>query len=163
MRTFVLLCAIFAVMCVVPVGTAQAGDREDIEALVHEYNRLDEVLDVTAQANLMTEDRIYILPGVRYTSAANQASNMKSQMASVARASQQASGNKTFITAVDPVIRVYGNAAVASFIRHTNFIPAEGPIPPVFRVYCTLVLVKRSGNWKIDLTQMTSVVAPAAN
>ena len=163
MRTFFIMSTAIAVICFALAVSAQSGDKEHIEALIHEYNSLDESGDLAAQSRMMTKDRIYILTGVRYTSQANQTANMRAQMAVAARPGAQNGGGQSIITAVDPIIRVYGNAAVASFIRHTNFVPAEGPIPPVGRQFITLVLVKQGGSWKIDLTQYTPVVAPSAN
>lgn len=157
-----LLTMLLLIVC---AGLAQAGDKEDIEAVINEYNRLDEVGDMMAQARLMTADRLYVFPGGRYTSQANQTWNMKMQQEGADRAKKLDPGSKSFITAVDPVIRVYGTAAVANYIRYTVIIPSAertGPPPQTPPIIITLVLVKEAGAWKIALSHFSPVYPPTS-
>lgn len=148
-------------LLIVGAGLAQAGDKEDIEAVINEYNRLDEVGDMMAQAKLMTADRLYVFPGGRYTSQANQTWNMKMQQEGADRAKKLDPGSKSFITAVDPIIRVYGTAAVANYIRYTVIMPSTGQTAPQTPpIIITLVLVKEAGAWKIALSHFSSVYPP---
>ncbi|MGB0268442.1 MAG: nuclear transport factor 2 family protein [Pseudomonadales bacterium] len=48
-----------------------------------------------------------------------------------------------------PIIRVYGNTAVASYLRRTQVMPADGPIVTQPPLWISLVLVKEKGSWGI--------------
>lgn len=134
-----------------------ADDKDDIQALIDEYCRLEGV-SLTEQSKLMTGDRIMINTGRRQTDNAH---NMKVQIAFETRNKQLDPGEQLIVTAVDPIIRVYGDAAVASFYRYWDYIPsadyltenpdAQGPRPNIV----TLVMVKQGGAWKIAHMHMS--------
>ena len=137
---------------------ALADDKGDIQALIDDYCRTEG--DLAAQAKLMTDDRVFINQGRRQT---DQATNMKVQKAGQELNQQLDPGAQLIVTGVDPIIRVYGDAAVASFYRFWDVIPSaefvkanpdvntSGPPPNVV----TLVVVKQGGAWKIAHTHMS--------
>ncbi len=131
---------------------ALADDEADVLAVVMQYGDLEGDLD--AQTKLMRSDRVYIVGGVRQT---DEAKNMAMQMAA-RQATEAVNGGKTkFMTIIEgPVIRVYGDVAVASFVRVFNTIPHNQPAnPPGNPNWITLVLVKEGGEWGIAHTHMS--------
>ncbi len=131
---------------------AFADDEDDVLAVVHKYG--DTEGDLATQAKLMRADRVYITGGFRQT---DEAKNMATQMAA-RQASEAVNGGKTkFMTMIEgPVIRVYGNVAVASFVRVFNTIPHNQPAnPPGQPIWVTLVLVKEGGEWGIAHTHQS--------
>jgi hypothetical protein len=91
---------------------ALADDMHDILAFVERYGNLEEDLD--AQSRLIRDDRVMIT-NIRQT---DNAKNMQIQMAD-RKAGETLNGGKTrFITTIEsPHVAIYGNTAVASFIR----------------------------------------------
>ena len=85
------------------------------------------------------------------------AKNMKIQMAG-RKAGEAVNGGKTrFITTIEsPHIAIYGNTAVASFIRIFNVYPHNQPADGGQPQWVTLVLVKEGGDWGIAHTHMSS-------
>ena len=131
---------------------AFADDADDVLAVVHQYGELEG--DLASQAKLMRDDRVYITGGIRQT---DEAKNMAMQMAGRA-ANEAINGGKTkFMVIVEsPKIAVYGDVAVASFIRVFNTIPYnKPPNPPGQPVWVTLVLVKDGGKWGIAHTHQS--------
>jgi hypothetical protein len=131
---------------------AIADDAADVLAVVKQYG--DTENDLAAQAKLMRADRVYIAGGMRQT---DEAKNMATQMAA-RTANEAVNGGKTkFMTVIEgPVIRVYGNVAVASFVRVFNTFPHNQPAnPPGQPTFVTLVLVKDGGKWGIAHTHQS--------
>lgn len=139
---------------------ALADDADDVRAVVDTY--IDtEVVDLKKQMSLMADDRVFINGGLRQT---DNAANMRSQMAGTARARELDPDAEVIVTAEDVMIRVYGDAAVASFYRYWNVINsadavragvAGGGGPPPAAV--TLVLAKMGNNWKIVHTHQSNI------
>ena len=129
---------------------ALADDMDDVMALVAKYAETAE--DLAAQSKLMRDDRVMIT-NIRQT---DNDQNMEIQMAA-RKANEAASGGKTrFITTVeDPHVAVYGNVAVASFIRIFNVFPHNQPPAGGNPNWVTLVMVKEGGNWKIAHTHLS--------
>jgi hypothetical protein len=108
----------------------------------------------------MTDDRIFILSGRRLT---DQAANMKNQQASQDRNKKRDPERQFIVTAVDPIVRVYGDAAVASFYWHWNtiygaaFLDKVAPNTPSSTIsyIVTHVLVRDGGVWKIAHTHLS--------
>lgn len=103
---------------------------------------------MAGQTRLMTPDRIWVAGAGRRT---DQALNMKLQQAGMDRNKQRSPGTKAFHEVRDLIIKVYGDAAVASFNWYRNWVlPAdqEGPNPSE-RIIQSLFLVKQDGTWKI--------------
>ena len=131
---------------------AFADDEDDVLAVVHKYG--DTEGDLATQAKLMRADRVYITGGFRQT---DEAKNMATQMAA-RQASEAVNGGKTkFMTVIEgPVVRVYGNVAIASFVRVFNTFPHnQPPNPPGNPTWVTLVLVKEGGKWGIAHTHQS--------
>ncbi|MFT5500293.1 MAG: hypothetical protein ACI88G_000421 [Woeseiaceae bacterium] len=144
------LIAVLAGLVLAPI--AFADDADDVLALVKQYG--DSEGDLSSQAKLMRSDRVYITGGMRQT---DEAKNMAMQMA-VRAANEAVNGGKTkwFSVLEVPVIRVYGNVAVASFVRAFQTIPHNQPAnPPGQPVWVTLVLVKEGGKWGIAHTHQS--------
>jgi hypothetical protein len=131
---------------------ALADDEDDVRAVIDQYGALEG--DLAAQAGLIRDDRVFIAGGVRQTDAAK---NMAIQMAN-RQAGEAANGGKTkFITPIEsPMIAVYGDVAVASFVRIFNTFPHNKPAnPPGTPNWVTLVLVKEGGDWRIAHTHQS--------
>ncbi len=119
-------------------------------AFIDQYGELED--DLAAQARLIRDDRVMIT-GVRQT---DNAKNMEIQMAG-RKAGEAVNGGKTrFITTIEsPHIAIYGNTAVASFIRIFNVYPHNQPSAGGNPQWVTLVLVKEGGDWGIAHTHMS--------
>ena len=140
------LCIVLAGLIFAPY--AVADDEADVRAVVQQYGALENDLD--AQAKLMRDDRVFILGGIRRT---DEAKNMAIQKASRA-AGEAANGGKTkFITTITgTVVAIYGDVAVASFVRVFNVFPHNKPAIQGASNWVTLVLVKERGKWGIAHT-----------
>lgn len=146
------LAIVLAGLVAAPV--AFADDHDDVLAVVKQYGDLEG--NLAEQAKLMRPDRVYITGGMRQT---DEAKNMAMQMAA-REAVETLNGGKTkFMTILEgPLIRVYGNVAVASFVRAFNTIPYnKPPNPPGQPIWVTLVLVKEGGKWGIAHTHQSPV------
>ena len=152
-------------LLVVLAGPVEAGDKEDVQAVIDEYCRLEGTGDLMAQAKLMTPDRVFIAIGGRNT---DQASNMQVQQMNQDVLKQMDPGAKLVVTARDPIIMVNGNMAVASFYRYwariwsAEFIKEQnGAVPPSPSPnIVTLVLVKQGREWKIAHTHGSPLFPP---
>ena len=145
-----LLQALTAVM-ILAAPFAAADDEDDIRALLDRYAATEG--DLEAQARLIRSDRIMIAGGARQS---DQAANMAVQIADRDhRAALEGGTAKWIIRIEDPIIRMYGDTAVASFVRLTSIYPPNGePINPP-DLWVTLVLVKDRGNWGIAHTHVS--------
>ena len=136
--------------------TVHADDAADVQAVLDAYVRTE--TDLAKQAMLMTDDRTYIVGGARFT---DNVANMKSQLAGQElRRALDPDGSMT-VTIEDPLVKVYGNTAVASFYRHWNYVPGveavragrAGNAPP--SQVTTVVLNKTGRDWKIVHTHIS--------
>ncbi len=129
---------------------AIADDMDDVMALIDRYGETEE--DLAAQTRLIRDDRVMIT-NIRQT---DNAKNMEIQMAA-RKANEAVNGGKTrLITTIEsPRVVIYGNTAVASFVRTFTFLPHNQV--PVFGPpnWVTLVLVKEGGDWGIAHTHMS--------
>ena len=138
---------------------ASADDADDVRAVVDEY-LATETTDLKKQASVMTDDRVFIAGGLRQT---DNVANMKVQIAGAKVNRELDPDAQVIVTGEDVIIRVYGDAAVASFYRYWNVISsaesvragrdASGPPPGVV----TLVLAKMGRDWKIVHTHQSSI------
>jgi len=129
-----------------------ADDEADVLAAIHQYGNTEG--DLNTQSKMMRDDRVFIAGGVRQT---DEAQNMAIQMAA-RQANEAVNGGKTkFMTTIEsPVVAVYGNVAVASFVRIFNTFPHNQPAnPPGAPTWVTLVLVKEGGKWGIAHTHQS--------
>jgi ketosteroid isomerase-like protein len=128
-----------------------ADDVDDVMAFLDRYAELEN--DLEAQADMIRSDRVMIAGSARQT---DQAKNMAVQIAQ-----SDANGGARLVVRVEaPEVRVYGNTAVASFMRLTNVFPADGGSVNPGPLWVTLVLVKERGNWQIAHTHISPVVPP---
>jgi len=151
-RGLLVRTAIAVVACLV-APMAWASDADDVMALINRYAELEGNLE--AQAALIRADRVMIAGAARQT---DQTRNMAMQMAQRDANNAAAGGEAKWIVRTEvPEVRVYGNTAVASYMRLTNiFPPGAAPInqPPL---WVTLVLVKEGGKWGIAHTHISPV------
>jgi ketosteroid isomerase-like protein len=132
---------------------AWADDVDDVTAFLYRYAELESDLD--AQASMIRDDRVMIAGSARQT---DQAKNMEVQIAAQRANNAMAGGGKMVVRIESPEVRVYGDTAVASFMRLTNIFPANAsPITPG-PLWVSLVLVKERGNWAIAHTHISPVV-----
>ena len=134
---------------------AMADDKEDVLKFIHEYGELEDDLD--AQAKMIRDDRVMITT-VRQT---DNMKNMTIQKANREANERLAGGKAKWVTTIEsPHVEVYGNTAVASFVRTFNIYPHnQAPIAGNPQ-WVTLVLVKEDSDWGIAHTHM-STTAPA--
>ncbi len=130
---------------------AFADDKDDILALIQKYGDLEDDLD--AQAMMMRADRVYISAGIRRT---DEAKNMSIQKAGQAAGEAVDGGKTKIITEIEsPTVALYGDVAVASFVRIFNVYPHNQPAVQGGPVWVTLVLVKEGGEWGIAHTHQS--------
>jgi len=141
-----------AVSTVFLIPAALADDVDDVMAVIQEWAALEH--DLEAQAKLIRSDRIQVAGGVRQTS---QAGNLAVQLANHNARVQVSGGEPQMIVRIEsPIVRVYGNTAVASFVRLFNVIPHNQPPMPPSSNWFTLVLVKERGSWGIAHSHVSS-------
>ena len=132
-----------------------ADDADDVMAVVNQWAALEH--DLEAQAELIRSDRIQVAGGVRQT---DQAGNLAVQLANHRARVRVAGGEPQMMVRIEsPIVRVYGNTAVVSFVRLFNVIPHNQPPNPGGSAWFTLVLVKDGGDWGIA----HSHVSPTSN
>ncbi len=151
---------------------ANAQRQADIDAvnqLIDHYGALEDGMDMSGQAQLMTADRVWIGNGAGRRT--DQAANMRIQQAGMDQLKKLVPGIRTFTEDRDRLIKLYGNGsvAVASFYRYTTTIlPADTPkdiaaqFQPTPPAVVTLVLEKRDGGWKIVHSHFSNL-EPAGN
>jgi hypothetical protein len=93
------------------------ADSEAINRLIDRYGALEDAKDMTAQAQLMAPDRVWIGQGAGRRT--DQATNMRIQQAGMEVTKKLVPGIQTFTEDRDRLVRFYGNGtvAVASFYR----------------------------------------------
>ena len=130
---------------------------DDVAALVTAY--IETESDLNGQSKLMSEDRIYIVgsPAMRMT---DNEVNMMGQAFGEKRREAMDSKSLYFATIEDQIIRMYGEAAVASFRRNLNFRPSadgmkNGMSNNTARQLVTVVMAKVDGDWKIVHTHIS--------
>lgn len=129
---------------------AMADDMDDIMSLISRYG--DTEGDLDAQSRLIRDDRVMIT-NIRQT---DNAKNMMIQKETRA-AMEAVNGGKTrWITTIEsPHVAIYGNTAVASFVRTFTVLPHNQPPAGGNPNWVTLVLVKEGGRWGIAHTHMS--------
>ena len=148
---------LLAVIGLFATATVQADDMDDVAALVNAY--IETESDLNAQSKLMSEDRIYIVgsPAMRMT---DNEVNMMGQAFGEKRREAMDSKSLYFATIEDQIIRMYGEAAVASFRRNLVFRPSadgmkNGMSNNTGRQLVTVVMAKVDGDWKIVHTHIS--------
>ena len=135
---------------------AMADDVDDVLAFIDRYAELEGNLE--QQARLIRDDRVMIAGSARQT---DNAENMAVQMAAREANESVAGGEVRWMVRTEaPEVRVYGDTAVASYIRLTSiFPPGQAPINQS-PLWITLVLVKERGEWGIAHSHMSPIVPP---
>jgi|TARA_B100001094_G_scaffold156035_1_gene150995 hypothetical protein len=136
-------------------AAVQADDMDDVSALLDAY--IETESDLIAQTKLMSGDRIFINGSSRMT---DNETNMKGQMHTDNRRIQMDPDALYYATREDQIVRVYGDAAVASFRRNLNFRPSaegmrNGMSNNTARQLVTVVMAKVDGIWKIVHTHIS--------
>lgn len=153
-----------------PASAQRQADIDAINRLIDRYGALEDSMDMRAQAQLMSADRVWI--GIGAGRRTDQAMNMRIQQAAFDQLRKRIPGIQTFTDDRDRLIKLYGNGsvAVASFYRHTaTVLPAAAPpdiveqFSPLPPVAFTLMLEKRDGDWKIVHTHVSSLAPPPGN
>lgn len=141
---------IFALFGLAFAPVAFADDMDDVLAVIQRYGDLED--NLAEQAKLIRDDRVMIT-NVRQT---DNAKNMQIQMAA-RKAGEAANGGTTkFITTIEsPHVAIYGNTAIASFVRIFSVFPHNQPLAGGNPQWVTLVLVKEGGKWGIAHTHMS--------
>lgn len=160
---------VFTISILLPCSALaqSSGDEAAVNRVIDQVFELEVAKDLTAQAELMADDRIWIIPGLgRMT---DQALNMRNQQAVMDVEDDLVPGIQRFMEARDRIIRFYGDGevAVASFYFYNTFVlPADAPtdlpqyatqFPPQV---ITWVLEKQQGDWKIVHTHYSSLGPP---
>ena len=138
-------------------SAAIADDREEVMALLDAY--IETEGDLRAQGQLMSEDRIFIIgaPAMRQT---DNAANMKMQLRGEPRRKPLDPDGLYMATVEDQIVRMYGDAAVASFRRNLNWRPSaegvrNGQSNNTARQLVTVVMAKTGRDWRIVHTHIS--------
>jgi hypothetical protein len=141
----------FRRLLVVPVlallftPAAFADDADDVLATIHRWASLEGDLD--AQASMIRDDRVQIFEMSRFS---DQARNLEVQkMQTAARAKAMGGEPQLIVNIESPIVKVYGDVAVASFVRQFQAIPHNSAPLPMTQAFFTMVLVKDGRNWEI--------------
>ena len=134
-----------------------ADDVDDVSALLDAY--IETESDLKAQGKLMSADRSFISgsPAGRMT---DNSSNMMAQEFVEKRRKDLDSNGIYWATREDQHLRVYGDAAVATFRRTLHWRPSaqgvrNGQSNGNNRQLVTVVMAKLDGNWKIVHTHIS--------
>jgi ketosteroid isomerase-like protein len=154
-RAFLIL---IGTLLIAPISIAD--DMDDIRTLLDEYVRTE--TDLEKQAQMMTNDRTYIIGGARFT---DNVANMKGQIAGEKLSRELDPDGMLIVTIEDPMIRIHGDTAITSFYRHWNYVPGAdavregraGNSPP--SQVSTVVFARIGREWKIVHTH----ISPMAN
>ena len=118
---------------------------------IYKWSALESDLD--AQSELIRDDRVMIT-SKRWP---NQKENLMIQKERRAANLSRDPDSTLISTISSPVVRIYGEVAIADFVRRTDFIPSMGDMSPPTFTYITLVLVEENGEWGIAHTHNSSM------
>ena len=125
--------------------SVKQGDISDVMAVIEKWAELEH--DLTAQAELVRDDRVQIGGGIRQS---NQAENLAVQLMRYNALMESWGGEPEMIVRIeDPLVRVYGDVAVASFMRLFDIAPPGERANNTGTAWFSMVLVKDKGEWKI--------------
>ena len=129
-----------------------SSEEDEVIRFIKEWASLEGDLD--AQAALIRDDRVMIAGAEKWP---DQKDNLLIQKERRAAILKRDPNWKIMQTIISPEVRVFGNVAVAHFIRRFDFIAGEGEIsPPAFN-NATIVLVKEKGKWGITHTYFSQI------
>src|SRR5438046_10022219 len=87
-------------------ATQRQGELDAINRLIDRYGALEDAMDMNAQAQLMSADRVWIAQGVGRRT--DQATNMRIQQAVFDQLKKRLPGVQTFTEARDRIVKFYG-------------------------------------------------------
>lgn len=158
-------------LLLVPLSGLSAQNQSDIDAvnqLLDRYTELEEAMDMTAQARLMSEDRVWLGPVAGRRT--DQAKNMRTQEAQFNLTKDAIPGIRWLVHDTERLVRFYGNGdvAVVSFFRYPVYLIPAGAPPEVAEplaatqpLAVTLVLEKTGGEWLIVHTHISNLYPPS--
>ena len=167
MRTFLLFALALGMLMPSAAAAQRQGDIDAINRLIDRYGTLEDAMDMNAQGQLMSADRVWIVQAAGRRT--DQATNMRIQQATFDQLKKRFPGVQTFTEDRDRLIKLYGNGsvAVASFFRYTTTLLPPATPPEVAKefgpqaVAISLVLEKRDSDWKIVHTHVRHVTERA--
>lgn len=145
-----------------PLAAQSQADRDAIHDVMRRYAELEDAMDMATQAQLMTEDRVWITPSGRQL---DQQRNMEVQQKVHDLRSELYPGHQIFTEIRYPHLYFPAqDVAVYSYWWDTSFLPTADHLrgsnreltsfTPSWR---TAVLVKRDGEWKIAHTHVSPI------
>ena len=133
-------------------GHAYTAEEDNVIELIKTWASLEGDLD--AQAELIRDDRVMIAGADKWP---DQKDNLMIQKERRSATLKRDPNWKIMQTIISPEVRIYGNVAVAHFIRRFDFIAGEGEVsPPAFN-NATMILVKEKGKWGIAHTHFSQI------
>ena len=139
-----IIATLFLLSLVATPFYAHASEAE-VLAFLKQYSDLEGDLD--AQGQYIRDDRVWIARD-RWAHGPDFMAWQEAQRDH--RAKQTAGkGDAYHVQMESPIVRVYGDTAVASYLRRTQVLPVAGPIITQPPLWMTLVLVKEKGAWGI--------------
>ena len=127
------------------------SSEQEVLDTIYKWSTLESDLD--AQSELIRDDRVMIT-SKRWP---NQKENLMIQKERRAANLSRDPDSTLISTISSPVVRIYGEVAIADFVRRTDFIPSMGDMSPPTFTYITLVLVEENGEWGIAHTHNSSM------
>ena len=121
------------------------ASEEEVLAFLKDYSALEGDLD--AQSRYIRDDRVWIAVS-RWAHGPDFMAWQEAQRDHRAKQTD-GRGDTYHVQMESPIIRVYGDTAVASYLRRTQVMPSEGPIVTQPPLWISLVLVKEAGSWGI--------------
>ena len=146
-----LISRIISVIFLSSLSFFSFSSEKDVLDTIYKWSALEGDLD--AQAELIRDDRVMIT-SKRWP---NQADNLMVQKERRAANLSRDPDLKIIATISSPEVRIYGEVAIADFVRRYDFIPGIGEMSPPNFTYITLVLVEEDGNWKIAHTHNSTM------
>lgn len=145
---------------------AQAGDKEDIAAVIEKYRVLEEKADFIAQGDLMTNDRVMMYPGGRQSG--DNRKGMREQQDFIDKYHVEFPGVGYEVDIRNMEIRSWGDSAMVTLEWYpTRVVPKSLPPEKVAKlgpaktpVLAAVMLVKLQGVWKIVFTGFMPLKKP---
>ena len=154
---FTLMWSFF--LCCVQTAFAQADEKNEVLAVIEQWAALEN--DLIAQAELIRDDRVQIGGGIRQT---NQKLNLEVQLLRFDAMAEEMGGQPKMIVRIEnPLIRIYGNVAVASFVRLFDAAPPGKRATRTGSAWFSMVLVKDDADWEIAHHHVSPTNQPSGN
>ena len=143
---------IIALLSLAASSHVYASEEDTVVEFIKTWASLEGDLD--AQAELIRNDRVMIAGADKWP---DQKDNLMIQKERRAATLSRDPNWKIMQTIISPEVRIYGNVAVANFVRRFDFIAGEGEVsPPAFN-NATMILVKEKGKWGIAHTHFSQI------